>query len=80
MSGNERVRAVIQSVPSEANARVARIEQFKRFAILDRNLTQADGELTPMLKVEAGSSTRGSRTSLAPSTRADHSCARHPRR
>ena len=52
ISGDERVRAVIQEAVDEANARFARIEQVKRFTILDRDLTQADDELTPTLKVK----------------------------
>ena len=34
------------------NERLARIEQIKRFAILDRDLSQPDGELTPTLKIK----------------------------
>jgi long-chain acyl-CoA synthetase len=46
------VRALVQADVDVANARVARIEQVKRFAILEDDLTQDDGELTPTLKVK----------------------------
>jgi long-chain acyl-CoA synthetase len=44
--------AAIQEEVDAVNARFARIEQIKRFAVLDRELSQADGELTPTLKVK----------------------------
>ena len=52
MATDEAVRAAIGTVVEEANARFARIEQIKRFAILPHDLTQAGGELTPTLKVK----------------------------
>ncbi len=52
MAQDERVREVIQGDIDAANARFARIEQIKRFAILDHDLAQAAGELTPTLKVK----------------------------
>jgi long-chain acyl-CoA synthetase len=46
------VREEIQAAVDDANKRFARIEQVKRFAILERDLSQADQELTPSLKVK----------------------------
>jgi long-chain acyl-CoA synthetase len=52
MIADPRVRAEIQTVVDETNQRFARIEQIKRFALLDRDLTLGAGELTPTLKVK----------------------------
>ncbi len=46
------VREEIQRDVSAVNAQLARIEQIKRFAILDHDLSQAEGELTPTMKVK----------------------------
>jgi long-chain acyl-CoA synthetase len=52
LARDERVRALIQSELDAANARYARAEQIKRFFILDHDLSQETGELTPTLKVK----------------------------
>jgi long-chain acyl-CoA synthetase len=54
MVDDPRVRAVLQDSVDDVNARFARIEQIKRFAILDHDLSQAADELTPTLKVKRG--------------------------
>ncbi|HKR98935.1 MAG TPA: AMP-dependent synthetase/ligase, partial [Candidatus Dormibacteraeota bacterium] len=55
MAHNDAVRAEISAAIGEVNQHFARIEQIKRFALLERELTQADGELTPTLKVKRSS-------------------------
>ncbi len=42
----------MQAELDRANAHYAQVEQIKKFAILDRDLTVEDGELTPTLKVK----------------------------
>jgi long-chain acyl-CoA synthetase len=46
------VRELIQREIDRANAKYAQVEQVKKFVILDHDLTQATGELTPTLKVK----------------------------
>jgi long-chain acyl-CoA synthetase len=52
LSADPAVRAELQAAVDESNKRFARIEQIKRFAILERDLSQEHEELTPTLKVK----------------------------
>ncbi len=47
-----KLRASIQAHIDEMNTHFARVEQIKKFTILERNFTVEDGELTPTLKVK----------------------------
>ncbi len=52
LSEADEVRALVQEELDRANGNYAQVEQIKKFAILDRDLTVEDGELTPTLKVK----------------------------
>jgi long-chain acyl-CoA synthetase len=49
---NEAVQAEIETALQAVNTELARVEQVKRFTILPRELSIAEGELTPTLKVK----------------------------
>lgn len=48
------LRAEIQDAVDEANKAVSKAESIRKFAILDSDLTEADGQLTPTFKVRRG--------------------------
>ena len=49
---SEEIRAEIQQAVDTVNSEMARVEQIKKFTILPRELSIAEGELTPTLKVK----------------------------
>jgi len=52
LAQDPQVHALIQAELDKSNAKYAQVEQVKRFAILDHDLSQETGELTPTLKVK----------------------------
>jgi long-chain acyl-CoA synthetase len=46
-----RVVELVQGIVDEVNESRSRFEQVKRFALLPRDFTMAEGELTPTLKL-----------------------------
>jgi long-chain acyl-CoA synthetase len=52
LANDPTIHALIQGELDRINAKYAQVEQIKRFAILDHDLSQATGELTPTLKVK----------------------------
>jgi long-chain acyl-CoA synthetase len=52
LARNADIRKVVEGHVEEINQKFARVEQVKKVAILDRDLSQEGGELTPTLKVK----------------------------
>jgi long-chain acyl-CoA synthetase len=52
LTQSPQVQALIQSVVDQANAQFARVEQVKKFWLLDTQLTAEDEELTPTMKLK----------------------------
>jgi long-chain acyl-CoA synthetase len=52
LSSSDQVAELVQRELDRANANYAKVEQIKKFTILERDLTIEDGELTPTLKVK----------------------------
>jgi long-chain acyl-CoA synthetase len=52
LASDEQVNALIQAELDRANTKYAQVEQVKKFVILDHDLSQETGELTPTLKVK----------------------------
>jgi len=52
LSRHPDVLELVQAEVDRANSRYAQVEQVKKFVILDHDLSQETGELTPTLKVK----------------------------
>jgi long-chain acyl-CoA synthetase len=52
LARNPEIRKVVEDHVEQINQKFARVEQVKKVAILPRDLTQENGELTPTLKVK----------------------------
>ncbi len=52
LAENDEVRELVQKELDRANSNYAKVEQIKKFTILDHDLSIESGELTPTLKVK----------------------------
>jgi long-chain acyl-CoA synthetase len=52
LAANADIRESIEAHVEKINEKYARVEQVKRFAILERDLAQETGELTPTMKIK----------------------------
>ncbi|HEX4726961.1 MAG TPA: long-chain fatty acid--CoA ligase, partial [Jatrophihabitans sp.] len=64
IAGSAAARALVQAAVDDLNQRLNRWETIKRFIILDRDLTVADGELTPSMKIRRSVVTERNRERL----------------
>jgi len=54
LCAHERIQALIAAEVEAVNARFARVEQIKKFRLIDVQLTTEDEEFTPTLKLKRG--------------------------
>jgi long-chain acyl-CoA synthetase len=52
LASHPEVHALLQAELDQANSKYAQVEQVKKFFILEHDLAQESGELTPTLKVK----------------------------
>jgi long-chain acyl-CoA synthetase len=52
LAGDEKTRAAIQDAVDEANAKMSRVEQIKKFTILPEDWQPGGDELTPTMKLK----------------------------
>ena len=52
LARDQRLRELIQQAVDAVNSELARPEQIKRFAILSRDFSPDEGEITPTLKLK----------------------------
>ena len=52
LANEPKVQELVQGILDDVNEKYARVEQIKKFVILDHDLSQETGELTPTLKVK----------------------------
>ena len=52
LAGDKKARAAIQDAVDEANAKMSRVEQIKKFTILPQDWQPGGDELTPTMKLK----------------------------
>jgi len=52
LAASDEIRGLVQPIVDEVNRELARPEQIKRFAVLPRDFSEQEGEITPTLKLK----------------------------